>query len=404
MRYRRAGLSLLYVSAALGPIYWLPLISIPTMYAIKIGVGAALSIWLLLLRKRIQLSYRLLFISLIILLVSLLSSLIKNDIFFLEIAPIVIFLLFGNLLAQAIELDDFLEAISAAGVIFSMFASIIVIDLILGGWFPNPYYTQYIVYVYESGLTGGRTAWAYASNLFLAINLQGSLYYLAKNKRKAIFLLFCAAIVATNILVVGARGGAVVAIFIILVFLAMLTRRKNSKLLISVLTALFFLSGAIFLVGFSDELRIITTLMQAGTRNLSTLDSRFTSFSEGWMSFSSSPFFGTGSIFIDIGSAQAQIHNVWLRFIVERGVLFALPIIFTSLLIFRLSYLGARSRHYQMLLLLSAGILTGLFEPKAIFGNYFASQIFWITAAFFLARGTAEARPGNGTLVSSCSR
>ncbi|MDP2013294.1 MAG: hypothetical protein Q8L05_03620, partial [Actinomycetota bacterium] len=45
---------------------------------------------------------------------------------------------------------------------------------------------------------------------------------------------------------------------------------------------------------------------------------------------------------------------------------------------------AARRNGCELRLLIASGILTGLVEPNAIFGNYFASVVFWAPIAFFL--------------------
>ncbi|WP_141135813.1 hypothetical protein [Antarctobacter heliothermus] len=317
-------------------------------------------------------------------LIACVSSIVHVDLFFLEIIPAIVLLLIGSNLHNVIPIDEMVSIINKAGIIFAGFCSLVVLDFLLGGIFVNPFYEQYSVYLYASGFTGGRTAWAYSSNLFLALLLQNSLRAKQQGKSKTAVSLVAAIVIIVNILIVGARGGFIVAVIISTIFL-FLSLKKKSTQSVTLITLLFCIPIGFYMVYDKlDSLRIFTTFLSADTRNLHTAEIRGDLLELGFSSFIQAPLLGPGAMDIDVGAENFEIHSVWFRFILERGVLFGLPLVLISFLILWLSMLGGRRDKYNLVLILAAGVLTGLFEPKAIFGNYFASQVFWLPVSYFL--------------------
>lgn len=390
MMARRRAVSILFtLSIALGPVYWLPGISPTTTVVIKSTILLALIIILSLLVKPIfRASFTATFLALCIL--SAVGGIFHLDMFIVEVIPAIIIAYFGAQLSKIYSPDYMIRLLNRSAAIFSALSTLVIFDFLMGGRITNPYYDDYSVYLFESGLTGGRTGWAYACNLMMA-TLAASLIYLSRRGKSTIISVLAIAALYVNIFVSGARGGFLVASTIVFFLLIASTQSRRGLLSISGILGLFFLVSMYFLdLEKIAELRVIRTFLSTYTRDMTTVDSRIDLQTLGWEMFAESPLLGSGQVSFDLGSEQLAIHNVWLRFLVERGILIGAPILL--ILVSLLIRASKRSLEigYRVHYLIATGVVTGFFEPRGPMGNYFASMIFWIAVgyfAYFDARG-----------------
>lgn len=382
VRRRSIGEIVLIASLALGPIYWFPLVSFGPMFALRSSLIALL--FFIVLQYGLALRKDVLLATILLSCLTLLSSLMHSDLFFLNVVPALLLLVFGSQLPSLLAPDRFQLATRRASAIFGVFCVVVLSDYFGGGFIEDPFYTSYPVYLHDSGFNGGRTAWGYVSNIFLALTLQS---YLGSTRPKRGVLLvtfLLVMIILFNILVTGARGAFLVSALLIFVFGVLALIKSRTTLLLPIL---FFLIGGISLLltlESAAELRIVSTFLASETRDLSTAQSRITSYSAAFDAMSSNPFYGSGSIYLVLSAEMIQVHNVWLRLITERGVPIGLGIIFSVAALFVMAMSGARRTGYEIRLLLISGVATGFIEPNAIFGNYFSSIAFWIPVGYFI--------------------
>lgn len=368
---------------ALGPIYWFMSVPFFVMFAVRsvlLFLVASLSFsGAVLLRKTLILYL------LMIILISVKSSLVHADYFFLSILPAVIILTVGTQVAERIDVPQLRAALFSATIIFSLFCCVVLFDFIAGGMIADPFYTVYTVYLHDTGFNGGRTAWGYASNLFLAIALQHALTNPSEKSINGNLYFLPVLIIFLNIIIIGARGAFLVSLVIILLFISFSSIRKKLLSIFSFVLFSAFVYFAILRSDFAGEMRLVNTLLLAESRDLTTAVYRIATYDVALKAFMTSPLFGAGPVLIDAGVGVLQVHNVWLRFITERGILFFLPLVFFIVVLITSSVKSARRNGYELRLLVLAGFLTGMVEPNAIFGNYFVSVAFWLPIGFFLS-------------------
>lgn len=377
--YLRATIS---AALALGPIYWFPSISFLVMFAARAALLFA--IFLLSFSKSVRLRSDILLASIFLLAASVFSSIFHADNFFMSVLPAILLLFIGSQIAAKLDFSEFRVAIYAAVNIFSLFCCVVLLDFILGGVITDPFYTAYAVYLHESGFNGGRTAWGYASNLFLALALQHALTQPREKSLTQNMNILVIFIIFANIVITGARGAFLVSMMLILLYLLLSIGRRKFFPIIALVFTSVLLSFIVFGYDALSETRLVTTFFLADSRDLSTANYRIETYHLAFEAIGVNPFFGAGSIAIDTGREVLHVHSVWLRFAAERGVLYLIVLTVYLGAISIISIKSARLNEYELRLLLVAGVLTGFVEPSAVFGNYFVSSLFWIIIGFFL--------------------
>lgn len=380
---RRGAISiLLTLSITLGPVYWFPGIGPTTILVIKSAILLALIITLWrFARPKIPSSFAAAFVALCTF--SAIGGIIHRDLFIVEVVPAIITAYIGVQLSRIYSPDYMIDLLNRSASMFAALSTLVVFDFLLGGIITNPYYEEHSVYLFESGFTGGRTGWAYACNLMMA-TLAASLIYLSQRGKSTKTTVLAILALYASIFVSGARGGFVLASM--LVFVLLIASTKSWHRLLAILGIL----GLIFLVSINwlgwekiAELRVIRTFFSAYTRDMTTADSRIDLLALGWEMFERRPLIGSGPVFIGLGSEELAIHNLWLRFLVERGILIGAPILLIILYIIVLASKKSLGIGYRVHYLFAIGILTGFFEPRGPMGNYFASMIFWVAVGYF---------------------
>lgn len=394
---RRISIELVFLTIFLifGPIYWLPGVPSAALLSLKAGAfGLFIFLPYFVFRQGIYAVPKSIpFCLVATVCLAAPSAVVHLNFDFLNYFLIAFLVVLGYSLAGRYGVDTVFSALFFVVLAFSILCMLVVFDFLLSGLFVNPIHESRL-FLYQTGFHGGRTGWTGIVNVFLSLSLVGILLNQSAG-RKAV-LSFSVVIFLLNLFLVDSRGGLITGLLVILVFLFRFARESKLKtvLVLLLLTAL----TAVFFVQFADRLMMSRTYLSIVAPE--ELRSGITSGrTEGYLAaidlYLKAPTLGLGETDMrEFGQEVERIHNVWLRVLVEQGLLGFLAMVVFSVGVF-ISLL--QRRVYPMaayLMPLVAGLLPTLFEPTGVFGNFFATALFWILIGLLLGANSFVARQG----------
>lgn len=244
----------------------------------------------------------------------------------------------------------------------------------------------------SSAFGGYRTGWSNSLFLFIPFLL---FYFLQTNiyKEKIYCVLAITCIIASQILS-GGRSGFVCSILAIIIF-----SKFNIK-------GIIFLGITIILLYQILSVSTIERFFRASDEQIetkagnSTIDkissSRIDGYKLGIKYFSDSPLWGNGfgasNYLMGINGYAGDIHNTWLKRLVDGGLMLVSPLIILFYFIYksiiryiRKEYLGRNySIFFKTLFFLS--ILISMGEPNYLLGSFQGEAFFWVSISTFLCK------------------
>jgi O-antigen ligase len=380
---------LLPVAAALGPVYWLPGISPGALESMKVLIFGAAIVSCLSTRPNLVKISDLTFFGAISALF-LLSYIANNEVGSIDVLIALGFYLYFYAFPPAASAEEFRILAFRSALIFSAFTLIVIFDFFMGGLFFNPFY-KYQLPLFLSGFHGGRTGWAFSSNIFLAITL--ATFFITKTKPAKFLLLSISFAISLNIILVGSRGGVVVMSLLLCSFLYLLIKKERYTHFI--VFGLLLATSAFYYIsvnhGTQVSLRVVDVFLGTGDVKIFEDQSRSDSFEVVMQQVLDRPIFGSGLVdLVGHGFNFSRIHNVWLRIAVENGIPSAfLILVFFLLLTYRVSqskFEGGR----VFILMMIVVLVTSQLEPTTVFGGFFSSFSFWLILASIIKLGTLD--------------
>lgn len=364
----------LAVSIGFGPIYWLPDVPDALVFNIK---AAAMTLFaaIFVMNGGFRLPDRLFAGLFIFSLIAAISSAYHGDTFFLNALTLSAIAIFAGTVALSSAATSIWKYVEWGVLIFAVFAGLVIIDGLRGGVTPNPFY-EYFYPLSLSGFAGGRTGWGVTCGFMLAISLIASVH---RKTKYALGWLAIGTIFATNSLLVGTRGGTITAVLLLGAFIVVSYRFGNRTLAITsaVVLTIGTLIFAVLNIEWLETSRVFQGLFsESGQRNL-----RIAGYGYSWGAILERPFTGWGEFSLENEFGYASVHNLWLRLIVERGIIAGAII---AAVILRLLLPLMKTPVHGVSFLLIAGLTPTMFEPTAIFGNYFSTFGYWFVCIFLL--------------------
>lgn len=231
-----------------------------------------------------------------------------------------------------------------------------------------------------SGFTGLRTGWSNGIAMYVPILLL--LFFRWKN----IIIFLCVALGVAGIfssqLVTGGRGG-MLATVVGLLLVIFLGRSKLMKFIVPVVLVVLAIE---LMPYFSDHLRLNRIEDGVGLKELNHLSAgRLGSYLYALDLFMGNPVFGGG-----FGNSDVQghsIHNVWLKFLADTGLLFVITFLYMFIKVIKNTrkYLSENYLSVILTAVLIEGMLSSMVEPSMILGSFQNSAIWW--ASFGLLSG-----------------
>jgi hypothetical protein len=253
-----------------------------------------------------------------------------------------------------------------------------------------------------AGFGARRTGWSNGVALYLPLLFIMLFYY--RNGgilRSALFIAAVLCILGAQY-TVGGRAGLLASLFAVFVVLFFLADKKYlygwTALVVIGLFANNVFYGGIDLSSSSEEMssHLRADRLDSGV-SYETLDS-FSAGRLGMLEYAVDKFF-ENPLGYGFGNAiykGAEIHNVWIRLLVEGGILMLTLFLLFVILLIKKIYSGIgrikaaypreykASPRYNLLLiyltLLAQGIIISQFEPNALVGSFQATAVWWAAA------------------------
>lgn len=378
---RRISIELVFLTIFLifGPIYWLPGVPSAALLSLKAGAfGLFLILPYLSFRQEIYAVPKLMPLCLVMAVcLAVPSAVVHLNFDFLDYFLISFLVVLGYSLAARYGLNAVFFALFFVVAAFSILCAVVVLDFLLGGVFLNPIHESKL-FLYQTGFHGGRTGWTGIVNVFLSLALIGLL--LKPTAVRKTVLNFSVVVFLLNLFLVDSRGGLITGLLVLLVFLFRFAKESRAKTVLLLL--LLFALVSVFFVQFADRLMMSRTYLSIFAPE--ELRSGITAGrTEGYLAaldlYLKAPALGVGQTDMrEFGQEVERIHNVWLRVLVEQGLLGFLALLVFSVGVF-ISMLQGRVYPMAVYLMpIVAGLLPTLFEPTGVFGNFFATALFWV--------------------------
>lgn len=371
------------ILGAVGPVYWLPGVSPANLAIFKTVLITLIAVTCCMSQLR-RIKKIDLMILCMLLTIFCLGGVVNGDIANLSLLFSVAIFIFFYAASPIRDYEAIRFVVARAVPIFSIFPLLITYDFLLSSAFLNPFY-EYSVFLYSSGFQGGRTGWAFWSNIFLALTLTA--HSMSRDRISSFIFLLIALLIFSSIFLVGSRGGILTAfalLFAYITYILMYFKYNLVSFLILFTISIPFLFILLNILTSGDldfeRLRLIQMASNNNNEEFLFFDaarqdaiSVINTLIEGGI------FLGQGQIDLrNFGFEYERIHNVWLRILVESGIfMVALILIFSIFRVHRL--VGFSKRYSNSFFLIIIPVLIGsLVEPTVVFGNFQASLFFWI--------------------------
>lgn len=258
---------------------------------------------------------------------------------------------------------------------FLLFTSVLFFWVFLSFFFPALNYKNQLWLDYEfsevmlssSGFSIARTSWGIGVALLTL--------YLLNFARSSKFkkLLFVSAFLC--VLSTGSRGGMIYFCLALCVFITMWEVSWRSKFLTFLVTLGLFLTIFIY---FGKYLRL------SGVEDITTgRSSQYVYFLELFKNNYLFGYYSSGGYSLtNYGFEYNQIHNAWLNFILNYGLIGFSPLFLFLFISLRKVIINFEKINYNLYLVLLCGLFSTLLEPDTIFSNGYHILIFWFTLGF----------------------
>lgn len=273
--------------------------------------------------------------------------------------------------------------------VFSCIALFIPLALFIDGviWI-NPIYSEINVeglaftQIY-TGFGGSRTGWSVGASFIAAISMFN--IFITTSRYRRIIEIICFSIITISILIPSGRSGIISLLLLFFVFmvLKLLYKRvpKYSLLSLAVFSSILFF--------YSDKFRL-DSFFKGSTQDIS--NGRFKGYMIAIESIYDNFFFGVGisnSDMTQLGLEYAEVHNVFLKFLMNFGFIPFIPFLLLFSWIFFTIY---RKRSYltindilKLFIFINVPVLVSSFtEPNVIFSNFFNTISYWFVFSLFL--------------------
>lgn len=297
---------------------------------------------------------------------------------------IFLFAMFGYVYFVKHGSEVFLNKASRAAMIFAAFPLLLVFDYLLyGGVVINP---DLGIPAYLTGFHGGRTGWSFVLGVFMAVILARAV---SKNTTPLTWLLV--GIYSYAIFISGSRGGVLAVLMLLAVFTVFKYGMARGGL---IYIAVLLLAGLSIVLSLADgggiESRVLQSLFAPKELHTAGLTGgRADGFNIALELFSTKPVLGVGEVDLEAhGLGYKSIHNVWLRALAETGLLGFAGIFLVTIYIF-VTLQPIKRKNAWVLLIFMAGYIPTIYEPTAIFGNFWSSSMFWFLIGGGLAGNNA---------------
>lgn len=256
-----------------------------------------------------------------------------------------------------------------------LLTSILFLWVFLSLFFPTLNYKNQLWLDYEfsevmlssSGFSIARTSWGIGVALLTL--------YLLNFARSSKFkkLLFVSAFLC--VLSTGSRGGMIYFCLALCVFITMWEVSWRSKFLTFLVTLGLFLTIFIY---FGKYLRL------SGVEDITTgRSSQYVYFLELFKNNYLFGYYSSGGYSLtNYGFEYNQIHNAWLNFILNYGLIGFSPLFLFLFISLRKVIINFEKINYNLYLVLLCGLFSTLLEPDTIFSNGYHVLIFWFTLGF----------------------
>ena len=381
-------------------VNWLPAISIQTLSFLKLGLFVSIFV-VLVSQVRIKFPSRLLSVDGLLLLVGFSGIAIiqasNNNTIFLHlkdlVGPFISIWVMYNLPAGRNVIVDNLNKVTVVvvGICYLSVLSNIMpqFDLVA----PHPFNSMFS----KSGLGGYRTGWSNSLFLFVPFIFYNNIirsgrYFTWKGFFMVAPILLCQYLS-------GGRAGLLASIATI-AFIGLQDIRITVLIVLSLIGALEILPAASIEEQFRTSDQYIgrgkSVAHMSEFEYFDRLSSyRLTGYVAGWKLFENKPFIGYGlgeSDFLsDRLNYNPDIHNVWLKRLVEGGMLMTLPLVafffHVSKKVFEITKKENGSIIPERTLFLSLfipAIVISLLEPNYLIGSFQGEAFFWFIIGFLL--------------------
>jgi hypothetical protein len=274
----------------------------------------------------------------------------------------------------------------------AILSAITVFDYILQFNLLSPPIEFYEKGVGTSGFGASRTGWSNGISYYAAFSLCFSI----SSYRKVSTMFFSLAFLSifTSQIISGGRAGMLISLFSALLCLLYYKKVKLALMMVTLLISI------VCFTNIDDNLGGLFRLnrLQSNYSFISTADAystgRISSYLYAIKLASKKPFmgYGFGNKILRFENVY-EIHNVWLKMLIEGGVF--LPLIF----IFFILHIVFKKKHDKSYFILTngnnftvftlytivfVGLLTTLFEPNALIGSFQISAIWWASVGSLL--------------------
>lgn len=234
-----------------------------------------------------------------------------------------------------------------------------------------------------SGLGGSRTGWGSATAI-------GTLMLVALLAWKAAprwLIALCVVVTIAGLVQMGARGALAIFLVSAVLLHAAITRRSLRTIFLSMAVSVPLIM--VWMTGSLDSRFYLDLEHRTLSDSLSILTSdRWNTWTGGVALFAEHPLVGAGRSegVMNIRGQDLAVHNGWIRIAAETGMVGLLPSIFLFFLLIKAtlgrpaSNLAPAFRGGGTVIL--AGLLVSMTEPSFPLGAFFNATLFWLVVAF----------------------
>jgi hypothetical protein len=238
----------------------------------------------------------------------------------------------------------------------------------------------------KSALGGYRTGWS--NSIFLFVPFLFYAYFFSGEKRWKKVSLFAIIGILSSQVLSGGRAGLAASLFTFLFF----TRFKIRNVII-LATSIVILYTTLGPLTIEEYFRASENQIEAkeGSSTIDKISSgRVSVYQLGWKLFKESPFIGNGfgaSLYYTEGP---DIHNTWLKRLVDGGIIFVLPLIFLFISLYKTiiektkRYYNGENHRVLIRALFIGSLFISMLEPNYLIGSFQGEAFFWALVSTYL--------------------
>lgn len=275
-----------------------------------------------------------------------------------------------NLNKIEIDLD---KVVMNSALIFSL----VVFFVILSNFNILPNFTSTLnkkFLINDVGLGGVRTGWSIGIAFyvpFILLKIKNS------TKKYKTILIVPLLILLISQYLVGGRSGLLSSIIIIGIFLIVY---KKWKTLSIALITIFLIYSTVSIKTYGDIEKNLRFGSYLTNTNSDFSGGRFYQYRTALKNISENPISGNGIRSFSVHETGGDLHNTWLKFWYESGILLPLFFLYMIYLNIKNKLLYKRNDFViAALLCIVTGIIISMFEPGTILGTFQNSVLFWFS-------------------------